>query len=107
VPAPRHTVEFSAECWLYNGKAAWHFVTLPPEAAAEVRYFSQAATGGKRIGWGAVRLSVQIGSSQWDTSVFPDSKTGGYLLPIKAAVRKAEGIQKGSQVLVRLSLQMP
>jgi hypothetical protein len=99
----RHAIEITAECWLYSGKAAWHFVTLPLEAAAEIRYFSQAATGGKRIGWGAVRLNVQIGTSQWDTSVFPDS----YLLPIKAAVRKAQGIEKGQRVKVRLSLPMP
>ena len=105
--SPRHVIEFSAACWLYSGKAAWHFVTLPPEAGAEIKYFSQAASGGKRSGWGAVRIAAHIGHSTWDTSVFPESKTGSYLLPIKASVRKAECITAGQTVRVTLSMPMP
>lgn len=69
--SPRHVIEFSAPCWLYSGKAAWHFVTLPAEAGAEVKYFSQAASGGKRIGWGAVRITAQIGNSTWGYQRLP------------------------------------
>jgi Domain of unknown function (DUF1905) len=105
--SPRHVMEFSAACWLYSGKAAWHFVTLPPEAGLEIKYFSQAASGGKRSGWGSVRIMAQIGNSTWGTSVFPDSQTGSYLLPIKAAVRKAECITAGQSLRVKLSMAMP
>jgi Domain of unknown function (DUF1905) len=103
----RHTVEFSAPCWYYGGKAAWYFVTLPEREAAEIAYFSQFIVGGKRAGWGLVRVSVQIGKTCWDTSIFPDRKRNSYLLPIKAAVRKAENIEKDSIVKVALSMPMP
>jgi Domain of unknown function (DUF1905) len=102
-----HSVSFTATCWLYSGKGAWYFVTLPEKDAAEISYFSKALNGGKRTGWGSVRVSVQIGKTCWDTSLFPDSKSKSYLLPLKAAVRKAENIMDGRSVKVRLSLPMP
>ena len=103
----QHTVEFSAVCWLYTGKGAWYFVTLPPDSAAEISYFSKALNGGKRTGWGSVRVTAQIGATVWQTSLFPDSKNKSYVLPIKAAVRKAENIIEDQSVKVRVSLPMP
>ena len=103
----QHTVEFSAVCWLYTGKGAWYFVTLPSDSAAEISYFSKALNGGKRTGWGSVRVTVQIGATVWQTSLFPDSKNKSYVLPIKAAVRKAENIIEDQCVKVRVSLPMP
>jgi hypothetical protein len=102
-----HTVAFKAPCWLYAGKGAWYFVTLPPESAAEISYFSKALNSGKRVGWGSVRVTVQIGATVWQTSLFPDSKNKSYVLPIKAAVRKAENIIEDQSVKVRVSLPMP
>jgi hypothetical protein len=103
----QHTVEFSAVCWLYTGKGAWYFVTLPSDSAAEISYFSKALNDGKRTGWGSVRVTVQIGATVWQTSLFPDSKNKSYVLPIKAAVRKAENIIEDQSVKVRVSLPMP
>ncbi|MEN9671643.1 MAG: hypothetical protein RL018_1920 [Pseudomonadota bacterium] len=108
--SPQHTLEFSAVCWLYSassGSGAWYFVTLPPDSAAEISYFSKALNGGKRMGWGSVRVTVQIGATIWQTSLFPDSKNKSYLLPLKAAVRKAENIVEGQHVQVRISMPMP
>jgi Domain of unknown function (DUF1905) len=105
--SPQHTVEFSAVCWLYSGKGAWYFVTLPQDSAAEITYFSKALNGGKRTGWGSVRVTVQVGKTIWQTSLFPDSKNKSYVLPIKAAVRKAEDIIEGKPVKVRVSMPMP
>lgn len=107
MPSPQHTVEFSAVCWLYSGKGAWYFVTLPQDSAAEISYFSKALTGGKRVGWGSVRVTVQIGKTVWQTSLFPDSKNKSYVLPLKAVVRKAENIIEGKPVKVQLSVTMP
>jgi hypothetical protein len=50
---------------------------------------------------------VQIGATVWQTSLFPDSKNKSYVLPIKAAVRKAENIIEDQSVKVRVSLPMP
>jgi hypothetical protein len=57
---------------------------------------------GRTNGFGSIRVRVRIGESRWATSVFPDKKSGCYLLPVKAAVRKAEGITTGDRVSVEL-----
>jgi Domain of unknown function (DUF1905) len=102
-----HTVTFTAPCWLYSGKGAWYFVSLPLDCAAGITYFSKALNGGKRTGWGSVRVTVQVGKTVWQTSLFPDSKNKSYVLPIKAAVRKAENIIEGKPVKVQVSMPMP
>ena len=38
------------------------------------------------------------------TSIFPDKKRGGYLLPLKAAVRTKEKIELGNTVAVTIEL---
>ncbi len=58
--------------------------------------------GGQRRGWGSIRVTATVGDSCWQTSVFPSKENGGYLLPVKAAVRKAEGLIAGDEVTVRL-----
>ncbi len=92
--------EFEAMLWLYQGKAAWHFITLPAELSEQIRFF----TSGNKTAWGSVRVSVTIGDTKWNTSIFPDSKLGSYGLPVKAAVRKAQNIQVGDVVSVRLDV---
>jgi len=42
-------------------------------------------------------LEVKIGKTAWKTSIFP-AKDGTYLLPVKAQVRKAEGLFAGNRV---------
>ena len=103
----QHMVEFSAKCWLYSGKSAWYFLTLPTDIATEISYFSKALYGGKRMGWGSVKVTVQVGKTSWQTSLFPDSKNKSYVLPLKAAVRKAENIIEGRTVKVCVSISMP
>ena len=95
--------EFEAELWLWQAKDAWTFITLPNEAAEEIRFF-HAGKGKPRRGFGSVRVKVGCGQSEWRTSIFPDSRSGSYVLPVKAAVRKAEGITVGDTVPFRLSV---
>lgn len=91
---------FSAPVFLAGAETAWHFVALPEEDADQVR--GSVPMG--RPGFGSERVEVTIGGSTWRTSVFPDSGRGTYLLPVKAAVRRAEGIAAGDEVEVRLTL---
>jgi len=58
---------------------------------------------GHRRGFGSVKVAVAIGDSRWSTSVFPPGE-GGWFLPIKQAVRRAEGLETGDTVTVRLTL---
>jgi hypothetical protein len=92
--------EFDAEVWLYQGDAAWHFITVPADVSDAIE---EQATGGRR-GFGAVRVDVTIGTTTWSTSVFPDSKRGAYVLPVKAEVRRREGLAAGSRVTVALGV---
>ena len=90
-------MEFEAELWLHDGEAGWHFVTLPTEVAEQVR-----TEAGEPRGFGSVRVEVTVGGSTWRTSVFPDSRTGSFVLPVKAEVRRREDLLAGDDVRVAL-----
>ena len=92
--------EFSAEVWRHEGEAAWWFLTVPGDVSDDLR----ALTAGTRRGFGSVRVQVRIGATQWTTSVFPDSKRGAYLLPVKKDVRRAERLDDGARVQVALEV---
>lgn len=78
----------------------WHFATLPAALAKKIR-----AGMPPRRGFGSVRVHARIGKTDWKTSIFPDTKSKSYLLPIKANVRKAEKIQGGRTVQIELKLE--
>ena len=94
------TFEFAAPVWRYPGADGWHFVSLPPEISTDITDIST----GIRRGFGSVRVAVTVGSTSWRTSIFPDSKTGAYLLPVKKAVRVAERLEVGDQIKAQLEI---
>lgn len=91
---------FDAELWRWDGAAAWHFVTLPAELADDVA----ARTEGRRRGFGSVRVRARIGGTAWKTSIFPDTRSGSFLLPVKQEVRRREGVEDGDVVVVDLEV---
>ncbi len=92
------TYDFSAQLWLHSDMpGAWYFITLPLDASDEIR-----ATRERR-GFGSVRIRATIGATTWDTSIFPDTKTDSYLLPVKAAVRHQQAIDEGDLVAVTIT----
>ena len=91
-----------ATVWLWGeGKGRWHFLTIPPDQAIEIRLSSTAA--GQRRGFGSVRVAATVNDVTCHTSIFPQ-KSGGYILPIKAAVRAQAGVTAGDEVEVTLEL---
>jgi Domain of unknown function (DUF1905) len=90
---------FTAPLWEWSAQGGWFFVTLPEEAADDIREVPRMPRG-----FGAVRVRATIGGTTWSTSVFPDQKHGSYLLPVKKAVRTAEGIGEGDDVEVALEV---
>jgi hypothetical protein len=94
------TFDFTAELWRWDGDAAWHFLSLPERVADEIADVAE----GKERGFGSVRVEVTIGSTTWRTSVFPDAPRGTYVLPVKKAVRAAEGLEVGVPMSVRLEV---
>jgi hypothetical protein len=92
---------FTAALWIYPGDEAWHFITVPKDISETIK----TITAGPRRGFGSIRVNVTIGSYTWQTSVFPDSKSGCYFLPIKKEVRAQHSLVPGSNVQLSLELQ--
>jgi hypothetical protein len=93
------TYEFDAELWLWQSRSdSWTFVSLPTDVADEVL----DVAGGRARGFGSLRVEVTVGSTTWRTSIFPDSGRKTYVLPVKKAVRTAEGLSAGSTARVHL-----
>lgn len=85
---------FKAKLWVWPGdKARWRGVTVPKDLSAKIKKSVKVTRG-----FGSVRVQVTIGDSRWNTSLFPDSKAGTYILFIKAPVRRAEGIDDGDTI---------
>ncbi|WP_117215945.1 DUF1905 domain-containing protein [Allorhizocola rhizosphaerae] len=95
--------EFEAELWIWDARRddSWTFVSVPTDLSEEIR---ELADGPPRRGFGSVRVRVTIGRSTWATSIFPDSGRKAYVLPIKRAVRRSEGIEAGDTATVTLEL---
>jgi len=91
---------FDAEVWVYPGPQAWYFVDLPLDIAEAIK----AEHRGRARGFGSIRVRVSIGDTAWATSVFPYNEHGTYILPIKKAVRRAEGIDDGATVAVAITI---
>jgi hypothetical protein len=91
--------------WLWQGsegapaKGSWFFLTIDGETATAIRTHATNAAA-----WGSVYVEATIGKTTWRTSLFPSKQAGGWLLPLKAAVRKAETIVEGSDIEVVLAL---
>jgi hypothetical protein len=88
--------------WIWKGSDAagrWYFITVPEEQSGEIR----AHAFGAPRGFGSVKVEASIGEVSWRTSVFP-LNSGGYLLPVKAEIRKKADIAAGDEVTVTLTL---
>ncbi len=92
--------EFSGVIWYWRGPSPFYFVTVPEEQCQDLRAMSGFVT----YGWGMIPATVRIGKTEWRTSLFP--KDGRYLVPIKASVRKAENLEEGDNVAVRLEVHL-
>jgi len=92
-------IEFAGELWYWRGPAPYHFITVPEEACVGLRAVSPLVT----YGWGMIPVTVRIRETEWETSLFP--RDGGYALPIKDAVRNAEGLALGDTVRLELAIR--
>jgi hypothetical protein len=96
-----HLVElrFSGEIWHWRGPSPYHFLTVPDAEAADIEAVSSRVS----YGWGVIPVKVRIGETAFTTSLFP--KDGGYVVPVKDAVRRAEDIDVGDEVSVLLTIE--
>ena len=92
-------LEVTGEIWFWKGPAPHHFVTVPAPLCPAIADVSHLVS----YGWGMVPVTLEAGTSRWTTALFP--KDGGYILPLKAAVRRAERLDVGDTVTVRLTIE--
>ena len=94
-------LRFTGPVWEWRGPAPYYFVSVPDEECLDIKEVASALT----YGWGVIPVTVQVGATRFSTSLFP--KDGGYAVPLKDAVRRAEGIADGDTITVRLLLGEP
>lgn len=103
----KETITHTGELWRWtgaSGSGTWHFLTIDGAAGEALSGTALMRRLEKSLGgFGSLKVTAWIGDSQFATSVFP-SKELGWLLPVKASVRKAEGIVEGEPVEVVLEL---
>ncbi len=91
-------LEFTGKIIHWRGPAPYLFVPVPDEQSRDIKSISKIVT----YGWGVIPVHARIGGTEFTTSLFP--KDGRYLLPVKVSVQKAEGLDEGDEVNVKLEI---
>lgn len=91
---------FGGEIFSWRGPAPYLFVAVPPEECAAIGEVAQGVT----YGWGMIPVSVRAGVTTWTTSLWP--RDGGYVVPIKVAVQRAEGVGEGDHLDLVLTVDL-
>lgn len=94
------TYKLKSKIMVYPGFGAWRFLHIDKKTSDLIKKKFSA----KAVGFGSIRVEVKVGKTVWKTSIFPDKKSGTYLLPTKASVRKAEGIVDDEPVSFSISI---
>lgn len=87
-----------SKIFLYPGAAGWHFLPVPKKQSADIK----KRFGANSRGWSSLRVAATVGKTTWTSSIFPDKRSGTYLLPLKAEVRKKEAIAHGDTVTLTI-----
>jgi hypothetical protein len=90
-------MEFTGEMWFWRGPAPWHLITVPDRECGQLEATSASVT----YGWGMIPVRAQIRETEWTTSLWP--KDGRYIVPVKTSVRRAERLELGDSVTIRLA----
>lgn len=99
--AAKNVYKIKSKVFLYPGMAGWHFICVPKEQSEDIN----KRFGARKRGWGSLPVLVTLGKTSWKTSIFPDKKSGSYLLPLKADVRKKEGVLSGDKVIFLIEVR--
>ncbi len=94
-------LDFTGGLWYWRGPSPFYFVSVPDEESRKLHALSRAVT----YGWGMIPVRARIGATEWATSLWPED--GLYIVPVKDAVRRAEGLDIGDRVTVRLTVAGP
>lgn len=90
--------EFSGVVFEWRGPAPFYFVATPEEVAREIEGVKRELS----YGWGVVPVTITLGSISAKTSLIP--RDGGFLVPLKDALRKPNSLNAGDQVTLSLEI---
>jgi hypothetical protein len=93
-------LNFNGKIIYWRGPSPYYFVPVPEEESEAIHAVSSIVT----YGWGAIPVQARVGETVWKTSLFP--KDGRYLVPLKDAVRRAEALEEGDEITVRLEIRV-
>lgn len=91
-------LEFDAEVIQWRGPAPYLFAVMPEPEVEELSLIAREVT----YGWGCIAATGRVGATEFTTSLFP--RNGGYLVPMKVAVQRAEGVELGDVVRIWLRI---
>ncbi len=98
----KKTYRLRAKVVVWPGEqGAWHMMHVDTKNSAAIR----RAHGMIKRGFGSVPVVAQIGKTSWETSIFYESRSKTYVLPLKQKVRGAEGIAEGDGVSFALTIR--
>lgn len=99
----RKTISFRAKVIVWHTEAAaWRFLYVPKKESATIR----KEYGRFSRGFSSLPVTVTIQKVSWETSIFYDSRSESYLLPLKAQVRKKAGITDDDAVACELKIRI-
>lgn len=84
----------------WRGPSPYYFLPIPEPESEDIREVAAMAS----YGWGVIPVEATVGDVTFTTSLFP--KDGGYLLPLKDAVRKPAGLGPGDEIAVRMTIRL-
>jgi hypothetical protein len=93
-------LEVTGPVFTWRGPAPYYFVRVEDPQAAEIEAASQMVT----YGWGMIPATITLGGTEWYTALWP--KDGLYVVPLKAWVRKAEGVDEDDVVTLRIRIDL-
>ena len=85
----------------WRGPAPHHFVTVDGDLAEQVREWAREVS----YGWGMVPVRLRLGATTGTTALWP--REGGYVVPLRLAVRRAEQVELGDVVTVHVEVLRP
>ena len=92
--------EFSGKLWKYGGESSWWFISMSVEDSEDLERFCHH----RKRNFGSIRVTATIEGTSWQTSVFRDSKSNCYLLPVKAKVRQTENLVENNSYEVTITV---
>jgi len=87
--------------------ASWWFITVPQDISDKIKeenvWYISKGVQTRKWRW-SIKVEATIGYIKRETSIFPDKKSGCYLLPLKLNIRKELQIEEWSQLYITLTL---